>query len=449
MPLPLFPYQEHGAAWLASRERAGLFDEMGVGKTATMIRALDIIQAQRVMVIAPAIARENWRGEFAKFALTTRRIIKGEGIHDFVAWLRGRFDTLITSYELATKWAPRLDDLVDCIITDEGHYLKNADATRTRVLLGNDHHEGIIKWAARYWSATGTPIPNDPVDIYTWLRAMRVMPLTQNQFTRRYFNTQPRLYSNRNVPIEAMAPELRALIQNNSIRRTAKEVGIELPPIFLTTMLVDGDTQAVRDLLAQHAGLEYAILQAINAGGLSKLDADHIMTLRRLIGEAKAVPYAHQLLYELQNGLDKMVVFGHHRKALTDLRDYLVNHNIHCVLVQGETPERQRDAAVQAFQADPNCRVFIGNIRTAGTVLTLTASANLDMLESDWSPGINAQTIKRVHRLTQMRTVRARFITLARSLDETVNRIVAEKTAAIAAIDDARMYAAPEIEAVS
>jgi hypothetical protein len=36
--------------------------------------------------------------------------------------------------------------------------------------------------------------------------------------------------------------------------------------------------------------------------------------------------------------------------------------------------------------------------------------------------------------MTQTRTVRARFITLAHSFDETVTDIVAEKTAAIAAI---------------
>ncbi len=45
------------------------------------------------------------------------------------------------------------------------------------------------------------------------------------------------------------------------------------------------------------------------------------------------------------------------------------------------------------------------------------------------------KALKRVHRLTQVRSVRARFVTLARSFDETVNDIVAEKTATIASIE--------------
>jgi hypothetical protein len=54
MPIPLLDYQIEGAEFLASRERAGLFDEPGVGKTATAIGALDRVGARRVIVVAPA-----------------------------------------------------------------------------------------------------------------------------------------------------------------------------------------------------------------------------------------------------------------------------------------------------------------------------------------------------------------------------------------------------------
>jgi SWI/SNF-related matrix-associated actin-dependent regulator 1 of chromatin subfamily A len=87
--------------------------------------------------------------------------------------------------------------------------------------------------------------------------------------------------------------------------------------------------------------------------------------------------------------------------------------------------------------------VFIGNIKAAGVGLTLTASCEIDVLESDWSPAGNAQAIKRVHRIGQTEKVRARFITLANSIDETVNRIVAHKTASIASIEGEAMNAAP------
>lgn len=448
MPLDVFPYQAEAAEWLAHRERAGLFDEMGIGKTATMIRALDLRRTKRGIIIVPAMIRETWRKEFRKFSHIERRICKGLNIHDFVAWSRGRFDTLITSYELATKWAPHIADMgevFEFLICDEFHYLKNGTAARTNRILGKEHDGigGILQWAEQAWVATGTPMPNDPADIYTFTKFAKAMPLNRAQFIMRYFHSTPTAYGSRQKAKLEMIPELRQLIGNNSIRRTHSEVGLQLPQIFLTTSSLDGDTTAIKDLLRQYPGLDRAIVAAVESGGLSFLDAQHIMTLRRLIGEAKAVPYAEMLYGDLMGGLDKAVVFGVHRAALMHVRDFLARKNIRSILVNGDTPQRVKDEAETVFQSEPDCRVFLGNIKAAGVGLTLTASAALDMLESAWSPGDNWQAIKRVLRIGQARNIRARFITLAGSFDEVVNEIVTDKTRAIAEVEGSPMLAAP------
>lgn len=448
MPLELFPYQEEGADWIARRERAGLFDEMGVGKTATTIRALDLRRAKRGLIVCPAHLRENWRGEFAKFAHVERKIIKARNIHDYVAWSRERFDTMIMSYEQANAWLPRFmdtGDLFDFIACDEAHYLKNIDAGRTKAVLGpeGDGTGGLMQFAEQGWIVTGTPMANDPIDIFPFLRFVRAFQGSKPEFIRRFFHSRPTTYGSSQKPKIEGLPELQRLIADHSIRRTKKGIGLQLPPIFLTTVLVDGDTDDIRDMLAQHPGLEQAVIDAIGAGGLSFLDAQHIMTLRRLIGEAKAIPFAHMLLDELQQGMDKVVVMGVHRNALISIKDFLERHGIRCVLGIGGINENVRKANEHAFQSDPSVRVFLGNIVSAGTGLTLTAACELVMLESDWSPAGNAQAIMRVHRISQTRSVRARFITLARSLDEVVNRIVAEKTKAIADIEGEAMVASP------
>lgn len=449
MTLPFFQYQDEGAQVLASKDRFGLHDEMGVGKTATIWNAVDRIGAERGIIVCPAMLRENWIGEYKKFIKTPRRLCKGQNIHDFRAWQKGRFNFLVTSYELATKWAKEIRSMgepLDFIAFDEAHYMKNSDAQRTKALLGAncDGMNSMIEWSQHVWHATGTPMANDPKDIYTFLRMCDAMQLSEAQFTSRYFHKQMTRFGARQTPRDEMVPELQALIANNSIRRTKKSIGMQLPPIFLTTTLVDGDTDAVRSMLKDYPGLEKAIMQAVEMGGLSFLDAQHIMTLRRLIGEAKAVPYGHMLLEELQSGAtDKRVVYGIHVDALTSLRDFLRAHGVNVVLVNGSTKEKDRIEAVRAFQEDEGCSVFIGNIRAAGTGITLTASCEIDMMESDWSPAGNAQAIMRIHRIGQHRNVRARFITLAGSLDEVVNRIVAQKTAAIASIEGDAMHAAP------
>jgi SNF2 family DNA or RNA helicase len=302
------------------------------------------------------------------------------------------------------------------------------------------------QWCESGWHSTGTPIPNDPIDVFTFLRFCGVMPMNAAGFARRYFDAIPKAFSARYTVKPDMVSELRALIDNNSIRRTKKSIGMQLPPIFLTTFLVEGDTTPVMQMLREYPGLENAIMSALDKGGLSFLDAQHVATLRRLIGEAKAVPYARLLLEELRFQPEaKRVVFGSHINALAYVRDFMNANGIKAVSIQGSTSEKNRVEAVRSFQNDPDCRVFIGNIKAAGVGLTLTAANDLDMLESDWTPAGNAQAIMRVHRIGQNKNVRARFITLAGSFDETVNRVVADKTAAIADIEGEAMIATPHL----
>jgi len=447
--LDLFPYQLEGADWIARRSRCGLLDQPGLGKSAQVIRALDLRRLKRGIVICPAHLRENWRAEFEKFSHFKRRVVKGQNLHDLVAWSRDIFDVLLVSYELATKWAPHFDELaepIEFVAMDESHYLSNLGTQRTTAILGADGsgREGIVKWAMQSWWITGTLLTNDPANCYSFLRFTNAMTLPYESFVRRFFFTRSSVWGQRNKPKPEHLGELQLLISNNAIRRTFEQVGIELPPIHLTTTLVDGDTEQIKVMLAQHPGLDSHILQAIEQGGLSFLDSQHVATLRRLIAEAKALPYAEMLVEELNADPGrKVVVMGISRDALQTVQAVLQRRKLWSVLVQGGVGEDARTNSTIAFQNRDDCRVFIGNIKAAGTGLTLTAAAHIDILESDWTPAANDQAIRRIRRIGQKQVQHARFITLARSLDEVVNRVVAEKTKAIAMVEGDAMIAAP------
>ena len=449
MTLPLFQYQDVGAQFMANRHIAGLLDEMGVGKTATAIRASEYAIAERGLIISPAMLRENWVAEHRKFSNAGYRICKGLNIHDYMAWKRGKYDIMVTSYEQATKWT---DDMVsggfllDFLVMDEFHYLKNSGAARTKKILGPKFNGlgGIPSICEHVWPMTGTLMPNDPLDSYTFLALCDVLNgMTQNKFIKTFFYQYKTAYGSRTIPRPDTLADLQALIYNNALRRTAAEVGIFLPPIFLTSSVVDGDTQAVMDMLKSHPGMDKAILDAVESGGLSFLDSQHIMTLRRLIGEAKAVPYAELLLEEIRGGSTKRVVFGIHVDALTSIRDYLQKNGVRCALVNGLVSEKVSNQAIYDFQNDATMEVIILNMRKGGLGITLTASCEIDLFESDWAPGPNVQAIKRIARIGQERKMRARFIMLAHSFEELVIRIVSGKTAAIAQVEGDVMLAAP------
>lgn len=449
MPLDLMPYQEEGAAFLSLRARAGLHDEMGLGKTAQVIRAIDLRAAVRGFIICPASVRENWHLEFKKFALMPRRIVKAKNIHDLVAWARGRFDVIIMSYEHATKWREKITELagiVEFVAVDEAHYVKNTETARTRAIVydGNNDRVGLMSLGQVAYHITGTPMANDPIDIFPFLKWTGALGnMSKPSFERRYFETSETRHGSRHEVRPEMRSELTELIETHRIRRTKSLVGLQLPPIFITTMAVDGDTSEVAELLRKHPGLDRAILQALDKGGLQFLDAQHVATLRRLIGESKAIPFAEYLEDQLEAGLDKAVVMGVHKAALMSVRDHLIRKGYKSLLVNGETSEPQRVEAVRAFQNDADCRVFLGNIRAAGVGLTLTAASDIFMLESDWTPAGNAQAIMRVHRIGQVRNVSARFVILSGSFDEHVTDLVARKTKAIAEIEGEAMLSGP------
>lgn len=446
--LDLFAYQAQAADIMAGRERYGLHDEMGIGKTATTIGAIDRINGVRGIIVCPGMLRENWIKEFRKFGQRQLRLCKGQNIHDFVAWSRYKYDVLITSYELATKWVPdfrKRGEVIDFIAFDEAHYMKNCDAARTKAMLGIEAcgDDSLVEWAVQAWHVTGTLMANDPMDVYTFLRFAKAIAMTPNQFARKYFYAAPGTYGVRYTVRPEMLEELKHLIACHSIRRTHKDVGMQLPPIWLKEVLIDGDTQEITSYIKEHPGIEHAIIEAIELGGLSNLDAEYIATLRRLVAKAKAIPYVQMLKWEMDSGASKRVIFGIHTEPLKYIQAHMLKSGYDFVLVNGETPEWERQDAVRRFMEDPKCMGFIGNIRVAGVGLTLTESSEIDMFESDWSPAGNAQAIKRIHRYGQRRDVTARFITLARTIDEAVNKIVAGKTAAIAQVDGSAMTAAP------
>lgn len=445
MPLQLFPYQYEGAAYAAERARCGVHDDMGVGKTAEIIEAACSINARRGIVICPASVRTNWLNEFRKFSRYDYRIAVGKNVHDFIAWSRGRYHHLITSYELAKKWSDSIynsGEPLDFVALDEAHYLKNHQSQRSQIILGKnlDGVGGLVNWAEHVWHVTGTAMPNDPLDIFTFLRLCKATPLGLESFTRRYFYSARSAWGSRQSVRPAMLEELQYVIDNNRIRRTKAQVGIQLPPIFLTTAVVDGDTTEIKEMLRAYPGLEQAIVDAIEMGGLSFLDAQHIATLRRLVGEAKAIPYAHMLHTELESSNEKRVIFGNHVEALDSIHRYLLRKGMHSILLREEKDATQ---AVDRFNTDDRIRAIFGNMRSAGVGLNMTGACEIDIFESDWAPAPNAQAIMRVHRIGQTRNVRARFIILERSLDEVITRIVAAKTAAIAEIERDRMNSVP------
>lgn len=424
--------------------RRGLYDEQGFGKCLQTMLAMDHLDIERAVIVGPAKAHRLgvWQGEFKKWSRRPRRIVRARDESDIGLWRRGRADVLLLSYEGATRWKEYLRDLVDLIVFDEAHRLKNSTAQRTVAALGasaDGTSSGKVAaygaYAARAWFLTGTPMAKDPSDIWTMARFCRATPLSHKEFCTRYFRKRVTTYGVRYTPLEEMTDELGRVIASFSLRRLTQD----LPPLWITEQTLDGDTSEVVAMLRQYPGLEEAIVEAVAEGGLRFLTANHVSTLRRLIGEAKAPIYGELLVEELFDNDSKRVVMGIHTKAMDIVAKHLKTAGIGYVRVDGRSSEENDRTAIDRFQNDPACRVFLGQIVSAGEASTLTAAADLDLFEQSWSPKDNSQAIKRIHRTGQEHACRARLIVLQNSIDERVVQVVNRATQAILKVENAAL----------
>ena len=433
-------YQIDGAAFLAANYRASIFDEPGLGKTAQAIRARELVRAERTIVVCPAGVRQVWPYQFNLWGRDNARVVKAGSVYDMVAWQKGKIDVLVMSYEQAVNWSKDIAaDYFDALIIDESHYLKNPDAKRTKTIVGEkgDGVGGIAGFASRVWCLTGTPIKNDPADLWVPLRLAGQTRLDFTAFQKRFFKQRVGTFSVANSVRPEALPELQAMLRDMSLMRTFEDVGESLPPIRLDVLPVDGDSRAVVDYLKQYPGMSERIVQGLEAEGrLTFDDKAHISTLRSLIAEAKAPGYARLVTEEIKSGtIDKLVVMAHHRRAIDLVTEHLNQHGVRAEAITGATSERQREMTVRSFQDDPRgVRVIVGNITAAGTGLTMTASCRVDMLESSWTPADNVQAVRRIRRKGQKRPTFARFVMLNNSFDGVVAKIVTKKANTIISI---------------
>jgi len=423
----LFPYQLDGAQFLAGRETALLADDPGLGKTLQAIRACDLARVLKVLVVCPASVVENWRREITKFR---------EG--DWIAF--------VTSYDKAAGADNRriMADRWDVLIVDEGHYLKSLTAKRTKAIYGANAARGadaLTSRAAQVWILTGTPMPNDPGELYTHMRALRPasvtsertgLPWTYMQFVNAYCVLKHNGFGQQIIGSKNEA-KLHAKLDGFMLRRRKADVLKDLPPLRFAELYLEGDAAALETAEAEEIR---QALAAEGVDGLRRLSYDGgVAKLRRLTGTVKALPAAAWVKDWLENNPPekKLVVFAHHKDVIETLYDKL---HVHAVRVDGSMKQHERQRSVDRLQNDPLVRVFIGQITAAGIGITLTAASELLFVESSWVPAEMEQAAQRIHRIGQTEPCLVRFATIAGSIDEDIQRAVARKMESIAKVVD-------------
>ena len=113
------------------------------------------------------------------------------------------------------------------------------------------------------------------------------------------------------------------------------------------------------------------------------------------------------------------------------------------VVVDGRvtTPERHRRVA--SFQSG-RAPLFIGQLRAAGTGLTLTAASNVAFLEQGWTPGEMTQAADRCHRKGQRDAVTVYYLVAEETIEPMIANMLVKKQQVLDAVLDGKRRGAGE-----
>lgn len=93
---------------------------------------------------------------------------------------------------------------------------------------------------------------------------------------------------------------------------------------------------------------------------------------------------------------------------------------IKVVTLSGQNSQSERQAAVDAFQNDPDTKVFVSNIKAGGVGLNLTEARIVMFADMEWSPEIHAQAEDRAHRIGQAGTVSVYYYVMEDTIEEDI-----------------------------
>lgn len=469
MSLQPFPYQWEGAKWLAARRTALLADEPRLGKAVQSILALDLLSAESALVVCRGVARGNWAEEFNRWS--PRRWatlpVYGRGllplITDFTFTLEPKIPfAVIVNYEnLAALFEhlPR-DFRFDCAIVDESHYAKSPDAQRTRLVFGKG---GVPAKARRVWATTGTPTPNGLAsELWTHLFTFGCTKLGYWDFAKRYCIVEDTGFGTRIAGTRtgepALMAELETMMKPKVLRRTAKDVSVQLPKMSFSTVMVPPGkvalgsttfwkwvipkdrTDEFNTLIEKETGIIEGVLKdkTLSTALLEtlKAQAKSISTVRRYVALQKLDAACELIAHELENNAyQKCVIFAYHRDCILGAAQRL--HRFYPATMYGGTSPTRLERNLKNFQNPKNrTRVFIGQISAAGTSISLNAANHIFFLEESFTPEDNAQAAMRCGGVNQPKTVFVRTFCLENSYDFRLQEIIRQKMSESAKIYD-------------
>ncbi len=412
----LRPYQVSGYQWLNYLNDVGwggiLADDMGLGKT---IQALSMLEhyketngGLKSIVVCPTTLIYNWKNEVEKFTPSLSWHIHHGSTRSRNAEELEKHNVIITTYgTLRSDIQLLLKVQYDYVILDESQAIKNPSSKVTKA--------ACLLTARNRLCMSGTPLQNNTFDIFAQMNFLNPGLLGNMEFFRNEFAT----------PIDKFGEQdqkehLRKLLYPFILRRTKEQVAKDLPEKTETILFCEMEEQqrTIYDLYRNT--YREKIMGSIDDQGIAKSQLtilQGLMKLRQIcdspaiLNEEEKHPNHSIKLEELAREIEenigdhKALIFSQFLGMLSLIKKKLTEDNIKFEYFDGSTSATDREKAIQNFQNNDECRVFLISLKAGGVGLNLTAADYVYIVDPWWNPAVEQQAIDRTHRIGQTKNI--------------------------------------------
>ena len=424
------PYQRAAIDRILEAPAAGLFLDMGLGKTAITLTAIDELiydrlSVYRVLVIAPKkVAEATWQAEAAKWE-HLRRLSFATAMgtpRQRDAAIREQADITIINRENVT-WLVERYGMVwpwDMVVVDESSSFKSPSAKRFRAL------RRMLPRIERMVILTGTPAPNGIEDLWAQIylldRGERLGRYITH-YRERYFEFNP--WRHTYAPKPGAFETVQTKIADLCVSMSAADY-LQLPemivqdfPVILDSAALRAYRQMEREMLLEIGGDEITAMSAAAlTGKLLQLcggcvyDAD---------GDAHTVHTAKlDALGELLDGLcgEPVLLFYGFRHELPGLAKAL----------EGRRWRRLESAADALAWNDGEIDVLVAHPASCAYGLNLQQGGrHIVWYTLTWSLELYQQANARLHRQGQQKPVVVHRLITQGGMDEDVAKALEDK----------------------
>jgi SWI/SNF-related matrix-associated actin-dependent regulator 1 of chromatin subfamily A len=422
---PPLSHQKEAVQKLVENKKFILADDMGLGKTTSTIIAALETGAKKVLIICPATLKINWKREIENYSDRPIYIAEGKNFsteHDFVII---NYDILKNFHDTKKKDDSQiLGASFDLVIIDEAHYIKNAQAQRTKLI--ND----IVKRVERLWLLTGTPMTSRPIDYYNLL-SLADSPVAKNwmAYVIRYCSGYQFKVGARkvwNVMGASNLEELRERTSSTILRRLKEDV-LDLPDKIISPVYLRLKSKDYEELMG-----EYYNWYEKNPDESKSLTVQFskLTKVRQVIANEK-ISQTIELAENILEQGKKVIIFCNFTDSLNQIMQHFGKI---AVKVDGSMSKPDRQFSVDQFQENEKIQVFVGNIIAAGVGLTLTSAEAVIMNDLSFVPAHHSQAEDRAFRIGQKKNVSVYYPIFENSIEAVIYDILNAKKQIIATV---------------